>query len=100
MKKSQAIELVKLAMTNTYWDPEKILDNLVKIGLVEMPWYIPKDQPFTDPYDTYGEWSSVNEIHDWRPEHYDDEDPKEELEKVLNLRYQAPKIKSEFDFED
>jgi hypothetical protein len=70
MKKSQAVQLMKLAMEDTYWDPEKILDNLVQIGLIERPWYQNREQPFTDPADPHGNWSSVNEVNDWMPEDY------------------------------
>ncbi len=86
MKKSDAIERVKWAMTDTNWDPEAILDNLVAVGLIDLPWFVNQEQPYTDPSDPNGDWSSLNEIHGWTPEHYQDMSNEEQIEKYLKLK--------------
>ncbi len=79
MKKSEALEIIR----NVFKDPSLqgmtynfavnsvlpvlILEKLEEAGM-SPPWYHCKKQPYTDPEDEFGQWSSYNEFQDWEPE--------------------------------
>lgn len=75
MKRSEIINLIIKHLSEhdigsrvTYEESANILlDILINIGM-SPPWYTPKEQPFTDLNDKFGQWSSHNEICDWEPE--------------------------------
>lgn len=58
---------IKLSANDRHMITLLLLGEFEKLGM-QPPWYTPKNQPFTDPNDKKGEWSSFNEIHDWEPE--------------------------------